>query len=802
MSSKTYRAYHAGRIARAPLSNQSIADHQDAPPVKRNPSIQKYGQSSVLNASASSSASASLSSRPSMASLTTSSSVAGMNLYIPPYIQPSQTGLAPQPPHNQGMGGGSASFANLGVPQGQPQSGYTHGQGHGYIPPHMSSAATTSTLQAYDPIDALTRPLSSMSISSTASRPLPPTTPTPASSHASAAQGGIHQMHPGHRHSLGEAPWASLLPQNQPAPIPPAHTPVSRPVSAAESYGQSAWDHARLAASTPLARPASSVYGSTHGGATPVNGYPSSLQAGPVQGVQGLVHGQAQGQGQGQGQGYHRHAHSFSGLSSGEPHPSTYLKPATPQPPVPPASAPPAPEVWQGHTPTNSLSHSQSQSQSSSHYSLPTSSFPTLTSSSQVGAGAGDSYRASTPTPTSTSTWNLNQHGANGYDQRAGTPLPPVPTHSYSDPNQPQHTQQVQGHGDPYRATTPTPAHWQDYQPRPLPPQHPQAPLSSSTSSSHYYPTPPRRQSTPITSHLHSSQSQTQSQGQYQATPPPGQPNAQGYVPWYQQTSSSTSIPSSLSNNNAAPPVPDYTRPAPAPPAPAHPHPAGQVGYYPSDELYVQPPQPQHQSQQPPHPAQGHTQMHTHTQSQASPYGWQAPGQPPTLPPSGSALENAIGQRAPIGWQSTVSTSTSDSPASLHSHAPVPARQPSPSPSPAPYSSEQNYQPYQPPYNPSAQPAPHAPPTQPAQPVQQQSHTPQPSAIKQDWKSYMASLGSSGSFPARSPSPLPPAPPVQHQHQHQQGQDWYTPPPALPSSIRPQDGWNSSANAGQGQGQW
>lgn len=61
--------------------------------------------------------------------------------------------------------------------------------------------------------------------------------------------------------------------------------------------------------------------------------------------------------------------------------------------------------------------------------------------------------------------------------------------------------------------------------------------------------------------------------------------------------------------------------------------------------------------------------------------------------------------------------------------------------------------------------------------------------MKQDWKSYMASLNTSSSYPARSASPLPPVP-------QQQQQDWYTPPPNVPSSIRPQDGWNQ----GQGQG--
>jgi hypothetical protein len=60
---------------------------------------------------------------------------------------------------------------------------------------------------------------------------------------------------------------------------------------------------------------------------------------------------------------------------------------------------------------------------------------------------------------------------------------------------------------------------------------------------------------------------------------------------------------------------------------------------------------------------------------------------------------------------------------------------------------------------------------------------------RQDWKAYMQGLG--GSLPPRSPSPQPPP------------KQWYTPPPSLPASIRPPDGWRSTLPAQMSDGhQW
>lgn len=85
--------------------------------MKRNPYTQRYGQASLIGASSS----ASLNSRPSLASLATSSSVTGMNLYIPPYAQQPPREPSPGPPQPGAVAAPpvapSSSFAQLGLPQ-------------------------------------------------------------------------------------------------------------------------------------------------------------------------------------------------------------------------------------------------------------------------------------------------------------------------------------------------------------------------------------------------------------------------------------------------------------------------------------------------------------------------------------------------------------------------------------------------------------------------------------------------------------------------------------------------------------
>jgi hypothetical protein len=168
-----------------------------------------------------------------------------MSLYIPPYAQPARA-PSPSPSHLPP----SSSFSELGLPPGHnrtnsypvslraptsprlcvPRSPVSAsslpcrltriqppvaGQ-PSYPPSSVASFASNSSTSTITPqhlqsaVDALARPMSSMSLGPTfSSRPLPSATPVPpdhsSSLHAYAA----------HRHSVGgqaDAPWATLIP--------------------------------------------------------------------------------------------------------------------------------------------------------------------------------------------------------------------------------------------------------------------------------------------------------------------------------------------------------------------------------------------------------------------------------------------------------------------------------------------------------------------------------------------------------------------------------------------------------------
>jgi hypothetical protein len=77
-----------------------------------------------------------------------------------------------------------------------------------------------------------------------------------------------------------------------------------------------------------------------------------------------------------------------------------------------------------------------------------------------------------------------------------------------------------------------------------------------------------------------------------------------------------------------------------------------------------------------------------------------------------------------------------------------------------------------------------------APPVPARAPSPLPTQMGQDWRSYLQSLPT----PGRTPSPQPPP-----QQQQQQG---YAPPPSLPSSLKPPEGWQSSVPTSSDGHQW
>ncbi|WWD19239.1 hypothetical protein CI109_103697 [Kwoniella shandongensis] len=780
----------------------------DAPPIKRNvprPAIHNnYGVAGGYTASPSSTLSSAGSKTRLSGGLNASGSVSGLSLYIPPYVQ-AQQAQGSRPPLGQVPP--SNSFAELGLPanhrvnQALPQPGQPT-----YPPGHSPYQAVS------DSIDALNRPMSSMSIgTSYSSRPLS-TTPAPPS------QSSMGHAYGAHRHSVGgtsEAPWGSMLPQTQPTPVP---TPHPRPMSTSDA---TAWDTAQRldserlrAAATPVPRPLSGQGYTPYPGQayTPVpqqpyqptdhrapSPIPPSLRpAGPPQPT--LQH-----------QPY----------STGAPNPMSYPNPSpTPVPPPPSNSAPPT------------------SPSTSTHYQMPTSSFSALTQP------VHDVRRASSPGP--------------GYHAPQTNGSYPPPDNSYP-------SQQTGYGGQPLRSNS-YPVN-QDYHHTPQPAQQPYG--------SAYPPQPSTHQSAPPAQNSYSySQNPVSPARQPSPAPPQPQGNDSGYVPWYQQTQpvqppsqpaygqqqynqspqqpqyGQQTLPSHYTSPPPplAPPVPDR-RPIPQPPPPPKPQ---SVGYYPSDELYAQ----QRQDTATPQPngwQQGH-QSRPSFDGAASSYGSQqfsaAAGQsststfsppPQQYQPAYQPVPSPPHQQS---WQST--GHTSDYGTARSGYAPPPQnhdqssyygqppqpqqdpyqRAPSPQPPANPYHRSSSPQP--PPQNPyhrtsspqpgydNRAPSPQPPPMQGYQPPHQgdvwqqqqqqlappdRSHSPMPNysqnrtpspqpTAKANWKSYMTNLGTgagagAGGIPNRTPSPQPPP----------KDQQWYTPPPSLPASIAPPEGWRSTLPA-------
>ncbi|GFZ50821.1 hypothetical protein JCM24511_08579 [Saitozyma sp. JCM 24511] len=814
----------------------------DIPPVKRNvprPPIHNYGGAGVFDPNPNGNlAGAASKNQPPPVGLTASGSITGMSLYIPPYAQPAR---APSPSPSHSHLPQSSSFSELGLPPGHnrtnsypvslgapisasprlcdPLSPVSASPLHcrltriqppvagqpSYPPSSVSSFASNSSTSTITPqhlqsaVDALARPMSSMSLGPTfSSRPLPSATPAPPSQNSS-----LH-AYAAHRHSVGgqgDAPWATLLPQSQ---LPPAPTPHPRPSS---TNDMASWEYQqrlealRHDAPTPIIQPGLGQYGNAppQQSYNPFDSYSQDHRA-PSPVPSSLLPGQPR-----------PHAQSFSG-ATGTHTSSHYLQPSPgPTPPPQPNSAPP-------------------DAQPSGHYQVPASSFPTLTQPMH------EPQRAHSPGPGYSHHSATTQHApyANGVGYTPSTPQPDHAAQGYnadtSYGNTPARSNSYpprQAHGEHHQY-----GHDQAYQPPnpSLPPQNmPSAAPPASLSQSHGYQGPSAGAGTDPSNHG-------------------------GIVPWYLQTqpqapplpqtpsqpppSSSSQYPYQAQQpqqpQQGPPAVPEY-RPIPNPPPP----PKHSVGYYPSDELYAEqrrlsqpsqpiPPLSQWQQQVPvPAPASSSfappQSSYDQQSQQPSPYPPPAaafsPPQPPPRQPSPAPyrphLDTTPSSHSPGNWQSTIPPAQ-------------PYRAPSPSPTPnltynPPYQSQQDssrpprassplppippqsqshmsqapgeWQPQSSQRNtPSHSLAPPQPPLRPISPIDsgtgpgtRRSPSPTPSAsipaTREGWKSYMQGLGTT--LPARSPSPQPPPP----------AKEWWTPPPSLPASIRPPEGWKSTLPA-------
>ncbi|WVQ95125.1 hypothetical protein IAU59_002219 [Kwoniella sp. CBS 9459] len=846
----------------------------DAPPIRRNvprPAVHGYASGvGQLNPSPSGSLSSAASKNKLAGNLAASGSVSGMSLYIPPYMQPG--GRAPSPTPNPQVAP-SNSFAELGLPPGHhsAQQIFQLQPGQPAYPPAQQPVAPP-LLSTQSSIDALTRPMSSMSLGQ--SYPARPLAATPAPQHPQPPQQQQQQQqtnhipaHGAHRHSLGgpsDAPWAQMLPQAQP---PPAPTPHPRPMSTSDAIP---WEQAQRMeqerlpiTATPLPRP-----GSEQGYGNP------------------LHHQQQQ-------QYTHHHRQSFSGIDHRVPSP------------IPESLRPAAPPEAMNHLPPRSQSFSQA-----TPAPIPAP-YPAL---SPAPIPPPHSNSAPPISPNSSNNYHMPSHSFSALTQpvvdnsRTASPGP-----VFYQPQQQQHQQPYNGgyqetHAGPsaqppYNAVDRRdtyPPRPQEYQQTPPPPPPP--PTAQSYASSY-------GQMPPSSSQYNSSYTQSESQYvQTTAVPPqqapslqPAQPpaNSNGYVPWYQQTQSTTPVPSapppqpiygqqqytqspypqispstSQYSSPGPPPVPQ-ARPQPIPPS----RPQG-VGYYPSDELYVaqrqesQTPTPQPPSQAPwqahqsrpsydqqasydsqrqqtytPVPTSSYTPgLNQPSYQHAVPQAPSPPRQPswqqtqPQYPSSSSTPQpfSPPFPSQPIAYAQTSSTvgqpptmndrdfrATSPHPQQGdYGRAPSPQppthdyygqqphqqhqqQQQSPyqsasygrAPSPQPMSQPQSYQPPYPnqtPLPPSQSQAQLVPPAHSTSPhpSSDPGRAPSPSMsstsnAKKDWRSYMAGLSTTpngGIVPNRTPSPQPPP------KDPQQGQ-WYTPPPSLPNSIVPPEGWRSTLPA-------
>ncbi|WWC71378.1 uncharacterized protein I206_105333 [Kwoniella pini CBS 10737] len=768
----------------------------DAPPVRRNvprPSVHDYG--AAYNSSPSGTLASAASRTKINGNLTASGSVSGMSLYIPPYAQ---QGRAPSPapntqpqPYMQAHLPPSNSFADLGLPPGHRiDQGIPPTQpGQPAYPPHQPSLLSHDSQSS---IDALTRPMSSMSIGTTYSAHSP--IPAPNVPPSVSAQ---HHAYASHRHSIGggssDAPWAQRLPQSQSASSP---TPHPRPMSSNDTLP---WEHAQRleqerlqAGATPVPRPTSGQgYGQLgnqlsqvpsqagFGGHRIPSTIPESLRpGGPPQ------------------QDHHipPRAHSFSTAAPAPIQHRYTPAPPTPAPPPPSHSAPP-------------ISPS-----TSTHYQIPTSSFSTLNQP------IVDPQRAASPAVPQYGPPNESYHGHN-------TPLPPMPAQSYH-----------------------TPTRTDTYPPRPQAQEYQQTPPSTQTYSTAYSQiNQPAYQAAPP-SGTPATYSQT--------PPPAQSANDSSYVPWYQQTHSTQSqgtsqqpaypqsssysqappqsqygqLPPSTSTYTPPPPLPQTRPPPPAPPSRPH------VGYYPSDELYAQTRQSAQtpQPQQVPWQQQGHQARPSYEQNtydaqrqqtfspvQASTYSPQPINQsayqgiPAPSPPEHQTWQTTQTQYSSSQPSTSTHYNQQATPSGQYSNTPQPQhhdyRAPSPQPPPDNYNRGPSPSPYPNPpsrvgYGRSPSPQPpnqqyQTPPTYnaPNPPIDTgRAASPAPpiaAGAKTDWRSYMNSLATIGSgggiIPARTPSPQPPPKDPSQQEQQQ----WYTPPPTLPTTIVPPEGWRSTLPA-------
>ncbi|KAL0247296.1 hypothetical protein I308_104332 [Cryptococcus tetragattii IND107] len=603
----------------------------EAPPVKRNvprPSIPGYGLSS-LNGSKTSMSLNSAAGRGGLPPLS-SSSISGASLYIPPYAPQAARVPSPAPPPAR-----SNNFADLGLPAGHRTNSPLPAQ-HGYQPSLSSSLSVNSRAS----IDPLTRPMSSMSLNpSVHSFPM---SSTPAPSEPSSSYGHSYAAHrhsfggsteapwatvlpqPGYApaptphprpmstHSVGassEAPWGSMLPQSHPAPAP---TPHPRPMSTNDAL---TWEQTmrmeaeRLrATATPMPRPSS---GMSHGAAPVGLAPPVAPMSAPLQQdsqITPTIPDSLRPAGPPQ---LHQH---YSQPSSSFATNQYHNQPQTAAPLLHSHSAPPISPA----------------ATTSGHYQVPSSSF------SGLAQPPADPRRASSPGPGYYAQQSAGQfqpqpqvNGAyaspvgGGYGEQQGYPastrsnmypVPPAQVHQQTPPSSqsyypPRPPQTLQSYPPPSSQTpqpyyqAPSPTHQQRPPSNPPPPQS--YPYSHSSALPHRQPSP---------------------------APPPPQPqtNGSGYVPWYQQTQSAQSQPTPQSHtpqpqsypyaqqsyvqqpqlqdqqtyHQRLPPAPQYSQPLPPPPppppipekrpqpqAPALPPPRPPVGYYPSDELYVQRPE-------------------------------------------------------------------------------------------------------------------------------------------------------------------------------------------------------------------
>lgn len=446
---------------------------------------------------------------PARPGLPTSTSVSGMNLYIPPYqqgaaasqqpqrVSHSYSGPAPQLPQQQAPrpptthSYSTNSFAELGLPpQPMPQP---HTQGR---PQSMSA-------------NSLASQMGSMSLGPSSQRP-------GATPHQAATIGhGRPQSYMGQppqqqqpSQNGGAAPWAPLMPQGQQqAP------PLPRPVS---SNDVNAWNPNDPRASTVPPRPHSSMH------QTPP---PAS---------------------------HHGHGRTGSQSHSLAP-PGSY--PSYTQTPEPPRTASPQPYGGYQSTPPASQPGSYSQPPSHSSYQQP----PPQQSYPPQPPPSLSHQPSYTSTPPRQGSWPQQQPSQSGYQQSPQQqPLPqpysvPPPSSSGSLPNTPHpqggypgnppvpppHRNSLPSHGGPPPSTTTgpyVPWHMQTQSSQPPPPPHPPqqqgsgygnapappAPAPPQRPGGGYYPsdelysTPPAHQQHPPAHQTHQ-------------PPPPQPPQSMGY---------------------------------------------------------------------------------------------------------------------------------------------------------------------------------------------------------------------------------------------------------------------------------